>query len=117
MALASFPTTHQWLAPLYRFLGLGAPQSLTGAGAVDPYKRITYLTSSGVAQALTLADGLYQGQVKEIVHEVDGGSSLLTPANPEHFATITFTAVHDFAKLVWTGTKWRILSYGGVTIA
>lgn len=92
-------------------------QALSGAGAVDVTHRTTKLTSTGAGQAITIADGTVNFQRKTIVHEVDGGSMVLTPATPLHFATITFTNVHDFAELEWTGAAWIIVGYGGVTIA
>jgi len=98
-------------------IAFGDAESLSGAGAVSPSITTTFLTSTGVAQALTLADGRVTGQRKRIVHEVDGGSMVLTPASPEHFATYTFTNVHDWLELEWTGSKWRIVAYGGGTIA
>jgi len=92
-------------------------QALSGAGAVNVTQRTTKLTSTGVGNALTLANGLYAGQRKTIVHEVDGGSAVLTPATPLHFATYTFTNVHDWLELQWTGAAWIIVGYGGGTIA
>ncbi len=53
-------------------------QSLSGAGAVDVTNAFTSLTTSGVSQALTLANGVV-GEMKIIVHAVDGGSAVLTP--------------------------------------
>jgi len=53
-------------------------QSLSGAGAVDITNAFTNLTSTGAAQALTLANGTL-GEIKIISHAVDGGSAVLTP--------------------------------------
>ena len=91
-------------------------QSLSGAGAVDITNAFTSLTTSGVAQALTLANGVV-GEVKVIVHTVDGGSALLTPTTPLGFATITFTAAGDSVTLIYTAAGWAILASRGVTIA
>lgn len=52
---------------------------MTGAGAISLATLTTYITSTG-ADALTLADG-EEGQLKIIVHAVDGGTSTITPAN------------------------------------
>lgn len=111
---------HTWLQPFFSWIGKtlrGAAQALVGPGAVDIVTPTTFYTSTGVGDALTLADGTWVGQRKRIVHEVDGGSAVLTPAHPEHFATVTFNAVHDWAELEWTGTHWRVVAFGGAVIA
>ena len=94
---------------------LGA-QSLSGAGAVDITNAYTNLTTTGAAQALTLADGTL-GEIKVIAHAVDGGSAVLTPTTKIGFSTITFTAVGDTATLVYTSAGWAIIGSRGVTIA
>jgi len=91
-------------------------QSLSGAGAVDVVNGLTSLTTTGSAQALTLADGT-AGQIKMIVHAVDGGSAVLTPTTKIGFSTITFTAVGDSVTLVYTATGWAVVGSKGVTIA
>jgi len=91
-------------------------QSLSGAGAVDVTNAFTSLTTSGVAQALTLADGT-AGELKVIVHTVDGGSAVLTPTTKIGFSTVTFTAVGDSVTLIYTAAGWAILASRGVTIA
>jgi hypothetical protein len=91
-------------------------QSLSGAGAVDITNAFTALTTTGAAQALTLANGTV-GEIKVITHVVDGGSAVLTPTTPLGFATITFTAAGDSAMLVYTAAGWAIIGSRGVTIA
>ena len=91
-------------------------QSLSGAGAVDVVNGLTSLTTTGASQALTLADGT-AGQIKMIVHAVDGGSAVLTPTTKIGFSTITFTAVGDSVTLVYTATGWAVVGSKGVTIA
>jgi hypothetical protein len=91
-------------------------QSLSGAGAVDITNAFTSLTTSGVSQALTLADGVV-GEMKVIVHAVDGGSAVLTPTTKIGFSTITFAAVGDSVTLIYTSAGWAILASRGVTIA
>jgi hypothetical protein len=95
---------------------IGATQSLSGAGAVNLTSLLTSLTTSGVSQALTLADGSV-GQLKVITHTVDGGSAVLTPTTKIGFSTITFAAVGDTATLVYTSAGWAIIGSRGVTIA
>ncbi|NBS67395.1 hypothetical protein EBT31_00580 [bacterium] len=91
-------------------------QSLSGAGAVDVTNAYTNLTTTGAAQALTLANGTL-GEIKVIAHAVDGGSAVLTPTTKIGFSTITFTAVGDTATLVYTSAGWAIIGSRGVTIA
>lgn len=91
-------------------------QALSGAGAVDLTNTVTSLTTTGAAQALTLANGT-AGQVKVIVHAVDGGSAVLTPTTAIGFTTITFTAVGDAATLVYTSAGWAVVGSKGATIA
>lgn len=95
---------------------VGGVQSLSGAGAVDITNMVTSLTTTGSAQALTLADGA-AGQIKVIVHAVDGGSAVLTPTTKIGFSTITFTAVGDAVTLMYTAAGWAIVGSRGVTIA
>lgn len=88
---------------------IGSVQSLSGAGAVNLTTLTTKLTTTGSGQALTLADGT-NGQVKNIVHAVDGGSAVLTPTTKTGFTTITFTAVGDSCKLVFFTTQgWMLV--------
>ena len=91
-------------------------QSLSGAGAVNITDAFTSLTTTGAAQALTLANGSV-GEVKIIVHTVDGGSAILTPTTKIGFSTITFTAVGDAVTLIYTSAGWAVIGSKGVTIA
>jgi hypothetical protein len=91
-------------------------QALSGAGAVNLTDMLTSLTTTGASQALTLADGT-AGQIKIIVHTVDGGSAVLTPTTKIGFTTVTFTAVGDAAMLIYTATGWAVVGSKGVTIA
>jgi hypothetical protein len=91
-------------------------QSLSGAGAVNVTDMLTSLTTTGASQALTLANGTL-GQVKVVVHVVDGGSAVLTPTTKIGFSTITFTAVGDAVTMIYTAAGWAIVGDRGVTIA
>jgi len=95
---------------------VGGVQALSGAGAVNLTTLITSLTTTGAAQALTLADGT-AGQIKIIVHTVDGGSAVLTPTTKIGFSTITFTAVGESATLVYTAAGWAIVALNGAVAA
>ncbi len=91
-------------------------QSLSGAGAVDITNAFTALTTTGSAQALTLANGTV-GEVKIITHVVDGGSAVLTPTTKIGFSTITFTGVGESAMLVYTAAGWAIVALNGAVAA
>jgi len=91
-------------------------QALSGAGAVNVTDMLTSLTTTGAAQALTLANGT-TGQIKIISHVVDGGSAVLTPTTKIGFTTITFTNVGDSATLVYTAAGWAIVGISGAVAA
>jgi len=92
-------------------------QALSGAGAVDITTLTSALTSTGGGQALTLANGT-AGQIKTIVHDVDGGSMVLTPTTNTGFSTITFTNAGDTVTLQYLTTRgWMVIASYGVTIA
>jgi len=91
-------------------------QALSGAGAVNITDMLTSLTTTGAAQALTLANGTV-GQIKIISHVVDGGSAVLTPTTKIGFSTITFTAVGDSAMLIYTAAGWDIVALNGAVAA
>jgi len=91
-------------------------QALSGAGAVNVTDMLTSLTTTGAAQALTLANGT-AGQIKIISHVVDGGSAVLTPTTKIGFTTITFTNVGDSATLVYTAAGWAIIGISGAVAA
>lgn len=94
-----------------------ANQSLSGAGAVNVTSPLTFYTSGGASEALTLADGTAAGQIKTVVHETAGGSGILTPTNFEDGTTITLNSQYDEWQGIWTGTTWRTISAVGVVIA
>lgn len=89
-------------------------QAITGAGAVDIITDVTEFTSDGSAQALTLADG-FVGQRKTVVHVVDGGSGVLTPANALGYTIITFTTAGEAVDLLFLSGGWVITGIGGLT--
>ena len=87
--------------------------ALSGAGACSVTTTVTTLTTTGVGDALSLANGT-NGQIKIIVHDVDGGSAVLTPTTKTGFSTITFTNVGESATLIYVTTRgWIILALNG----
>ena len=77
---------------------------------------ITYLNTTSGAHAGAMANGV-NGQIKIIAMTVDGGNSVITPANLLGGSTITFNDVGDTATLCFNGSNWMILSHHGCTIA
>ena len=72
---------------------------------------LTLLASNGSNTATTLADGTVVGQIKIIVHDVDGGNSILAVTDALGFADLDFVDDGDTAMLMWTGpTGWALLS-------
>lgn len=91
-----------------------AQQALSGAGAITVTEFYTAWTTTG-ADAGTLADGLFVGQLKKIQLIVDGGDGTLTPANLAGGTTITFADAGDYAVLRWNGSDWRAIELGNDT--
>ena len=84
--------------------------------AVGITTALTLLAASGANTATTLADGTVIGQIKIIVHDVDGGNSVLAVTDALGFADLDFVDDGDTAMLLWTGTTgWALLSQ--ITVA
>ena len=84
--------------------------------AVGITTALTLMASSGSNTATTLADGTVVGQIKIIVHDVDGGNSILAVTDALGFADLDFVDDGDTAMLIWTGTTgWALLSQ--ITVA
>lgn len=96
------------------FYPSAAAQALSGAGAINVTSFLTNFTSTGGAQALTIASGAQIGQRKKVYHIVDGGSGVLTGVFVGG-TTITFTTAGEFADLIWTGAAWGVLELGNTT--
>ena len=73
------------------------------------------LQSSGTNTATTLADGTVIGQLKIIIHDTDGGNSILAVTDAVGFADLDFVDDGDTAMLMWTGSHWALLSQ--ITVA
>ena len=77
--------------------------------AISITTALTLLQTAGT-NATTLADGTVVGQLKIIVHDTDGGSTELTPADPLGYIDLDFVNLGESAMLMWIGTKWAALS-------
>ena len=76
---------------------------------------LTLLQSSGTNTATTLADGTVIGQLKVIIHDTDGGNSIMAVTDALGFADLDFLDDGDTAMLMWTGSHWALLSQ--ITVA
>lgn len=94
----------------------GTPQTLTASGAVSLTTAITLFTPAA-SLAATLADATKEGQIKVLVQTNATANTVVTPTTPSGFATLTFNAAGDTATLIWTNSKWNILSVNSVAIA
>ena len=77
--------------------------------AISITHALTLLQTAG-SNATTLADGTVIGQIKIIIHDTDGGSSEMTPADPVGYVDLDFVTVGDTATLMWNGTHWYALA-------
>ena len=76
---------------------------------------LTLFETAG-SNATTLADGTVIGQIKVIINDVDGGTSVCTVTDALGFADLDFVDDGDTAMLIWTGTTgWALLSQITVT--
>ncbi len=98
------------------FYPTAAAEAKSGAGAINITSYLTKFTSTGAAQALTLASGSQIGQMKRVWHVVDGGSGVMTGVYVGG-TTITFTTANEFADLIWDGASWGVLALGNFTAA
>ena len=71
----------------------------------------TAVTTTG-ANALTLANGTFAGQLKKIKMIVDGGDGTLTPTALTGGTTITFADAGDYVLLLWDGDSWVPVELG-----
>lgn len=88
------------------------PIDIATAGAIPVNASNVRIKTTG-AIALTLADGLFDGQRMTISMIVDGGTATLTPANYLNGATIAFADAFDTVQLEWvagTTEGWLLLS-------
>jgi len=78
--------------------------------AISVTHALTLLQTAG-SNATTLADGTVIGQLKVIIHDIDGGNSILAVTDALGYADIDFVTAGDTAMLMWSGaTGWAILS-------
>ena len=87
------------------------PQTLTGAGEINATTSITLLVTNS-NNALTIADGLVEGQIKYIVRKGGAGSAGTLAGSNLVGTSIVFDSVGEGHTLIWTDSKWYSLSSG-----
>ena len=91
-------------------------QTFTGAGAASSTTGVSAITSSGAAQAISLADGV-EGQQKTIIHKADGGSIVITPTTKTGFSSVTLEDAGESVTMIFLSTTgWNIIGNNGATI-
>lgn len=104
---------------------LSGSETVNASGALSLTKRMSFIDSSGGVLALTLGDGLFDGQLKDMLMITAGNNAVVTPVSG-HFAnpgsavsTATFNAAADWLQLVWdaAATKWRTVNSVSITFA
>lgn len=108
--LANIPSAMKTASPLY--LG-GTPQTLAGAGTINATVTTTKISNTGNV-ALSIADGLFAGQIKFILTTSATNTSTLSGANLA-VTSIAFDLAGKTAILFWDGTVWWPLA-GTATI-
>ena len=84
-------------------------QTISTTAAIDVTTMITLVTTTNSA-AGTMADGTKVGQIKILVHAVDGGDTVIDVNNAVGFGNVVLTDIGDTAILMWTGSKWVAIS-------
>ena len=77
--------------------------------AISITHAVTLLETAG-SNATTLADGTVVGQLKIIIHDTDGGTTEMTPADALGCVELDFADDGDTNMLMGTGTAWAALS-------
>jgi hypothetical protein len=100
---------------------VGSVENVAASGALSVSAETSMLNTTSGALALTLADGLYDGQLKFIICALRPGTNnaVVTVANLRGGTTATFNATTDALTMVWStaGGHWVISSNVGVVIA
>ena len=94
------------------FIGSNPPEIVSGPGTLSVDAYVSNIETTGVADAFVMGDGYIKGQVKRVVHYIDGGSAVLTPSNLSGGTTLTFTTVGEFVEMYWNGTDWFVYNIG-----
>jgi len=108
-------TSSKIVGPVSRIVG--DVQQISGPGAISLDTLVTEITTTGVDDPFTLADGII-GQVKVIAMMANtGGLAILTPTTLATGTTITFSNANDNITLLYTTNGWLNTANQNATIA
>lgn len=92
---------------------------VTQAISVETY--VTEIVTDAADNIASLPLGLKKGQLKKIIHFLDGtsGAVAITLDNAQSTAydVVTLTNIGEFVVCMWVGQYWRILESGKVDSA
>ena len=99
------------------YLGLNSTDTPTGSGTVNLTTAITLLDNSSAHRVMTMIDSTTKGQIRIFVAAAFSGSYTMsveaTGTNVGAGSTYTFSAVGESLTLLWTGTGWVPIAFGG----
>jgi len=101
------------------FLGLNSVKTETASGAASITHAISLLDSSSTARVMTLADSTTTGQVKMFVCTgiPTNTSSITLTTTVGAGVTYTFSVIGEAFTILWTGSAWVPLAFGGNALA
>jgi hypothetical protein len=94
---------------------MGAIESVTADGALNPACLTSLVEAGGGPRAVTLADGITDGHCKRVRCSVSGGGNVtITPANLYGPTTVTLVAAGNFCELIWSQEfgAWLLVDLG-----
>lgn len=93
--------------------------SSSGPAAISTARSYHRITTTGTADALTLANGQIGQSISILYVEEAAGAdtAILTPASAVGFTTITFNNLGDSVQLLYDTTGWFIISSFGAMIS
>ena len=108
----SFANLFNNMPTILAFANSTDAQTVSTTAAVSLTTAVTLLTTTDTT-ASTLAAGTKVGQIKVVILDVDGGTTVLTPATANGFTNVTFADVGDAIVLMWTTTRGWVAIGGG----
>jgi hypothetical protein len=95
------------------FLAQGAIPQVVTSGAINVTANISHLSNATGSDAnVTLAAGT-EGMEKTLVATSLATNAVIVTLTGEGFTTLTFNSTGDTAKLLFTTSKWFVLSLDG----
>lgn len=98
------------------FYPIAAAEAISGPDDVSNATFYTAFTSTGAGDALVLADGLKEGQLKKVKYVAEnagGDSGVITLTG---YTSITLDSIADYVVLMWKGGAWRIIENFSCTV-